>query len=69
MSWSEVRLSKGMTPTVGGGAFFGSQAGEVKSMARWELQDAQNRRKGTKQVTVNKVKRFLGKQGKDVPLV
>jgi hypothetical protein len=58
-----------MTPTVGGGLSFGSQAGDVKSMARWELQDAQNRRKGTNQVTVNKVKRLLAKQGKDVPLL
>jgi hypothetical protein len=62
-------LSKGIIATVCGGLSFGNQVGETESIARWELKNEQDRRKGKKQVAVKRVKRLLVKQGKDAPLL
>jgi hypothetical protein len=50
-----------MTATVGGGPSFVLQIGDTESKDRWELEDEQDKRKGTKQVAVKKAIRVLVK--------
>jgi hypothetical protein len=58
-----------MIATDGGGPSFGSQAGEVDSMARWELKDEQDSKSRRRQNVAGFFKRRFLVKDKDVPLV